>query len=275
MILSMLALASIPSSYAAGRPRLPGPSVPPELRTSLTHSHNDYERTNPLRDALEARMDSVEVDVWWEQGHLLVSHSGQEIRGTLREIYLEPMDRIVKEKGSVGVQEAMKKPFLLWIELKQGHRELLSSLHKELSRWSWITRFEAKQVIPGPVLVILTGDASSKMRYLREFSIRYADTYTHELPGHSPHEWDGGWYALNYGSHFRWDGWGAMPESEQLELRKWVGHVHQEGRKLRIYGAPDEETFWDLALRLGVDLIGTDRPRDFREFLDRPVTPAL
>jgi hypothetical protein len=38
------------------------------------HAHNDYERDEPLSDALAQGFSSVEADVWLVDGKLLVAH---------------------------------------------------------------------------------------------------------------------------------------------------------------------------------------------------------
>ncbi|MGZ6311516.1 MAG: hypothetical protein ACXWOH_12850, partial [Bdellovibrionota bacterium] len=57
------------------------------------HSHNDYEQAHPLADALANRFDSVEADIWISKNDLLISHLGVSYKGSLRELYLEPLRR--------------------------------------------------------------------------------------------------------------------------------------------------------------------------------------
>lgn len=270
---AIAAMMGSPYAYAFSRPQLSGPSVPPERRVSLTHSHNDYEQAPPLEVALAARMDSVEVDVWLSDGELRISHWGREFIGTLADLYLHPLDRRVQESGTVSATTS----FLLWIELKQDSRALLARVHAELARLPWVTRYAGDQVVRGAVDVVLTGSTESKRAYLRDFPVRYAEVDTHDLPASANPSACATigcrWYAIDYTAHFRWDGWGEMPLEERRALQALVRRVHAEGRRLRLFAAPDDPTYWDVALEMGVDLINTDRPAELRRFLELPVVP--
>src|SRR5262245_43776549 len=44
--------------------------------SSVAHAHNDYEHAHPLADALAHGFRSVEADVLWRNGKIVVSHDG-------------------------------------------------------------------------------------------------------------------------------------------------------------------------------------------------------
>ena len=43
------------------------------------HSHNDYEHTHPLAQALGHGFWSVEADIWLQDGALLVAHDASDL----------------------------------------------------------------------------------------------------------------------------------------------------------------------------------------------------
>ena len=45
--------------------------------------------------------------------------------------------------------------------------------------------------------------------------------------------------------------------------------MHQAGKKIRFWAAPDNENSWDAQINLGVDLIGTDEIEKLAGFLNR------
>lgn len=256
-------------AWAFGKPRLEVPKVPVEERHSLLHSHNDYEQRHPLFDALSQRFDSVEADVFLVEGKLQVSHTGASVAGTLQDLYLDPLHRIVDRDGSV---HGDGKPFYLWIDLKDSNPDLVPVLHEVLSRYPMLTIHTDAQTLEGPVTVILTGDSGNKKRYVKHYSerraTRDADTLsTLDPPADS--RWL--WYAVDWwrisSSTTPWTGWGPIPPEERTKLNEAVRIAHASGRKLRIYGAPDYETYWNEALAARVDLIGTDRLSELRTFV--------
>src|SRR5436190_13915493 len=80
------------------------------------HAHNDYEHTRPLFDALGNGFISVEADVHLKQGRLLVSHNspGKNAR-TLEQLYLQPLDSILKNDGE-GIYPTATETFYLMID---------------------------------------------------------------------------------------------------------------------------------------------------------------
>ncbi|MBN2327313.1 MAG: hypothetical protein JXR73_09160, partial [Candidatus Omnitrophica bacterium] len=139
------------------------------------HAHNDYEHERPLLDALDNRFYSVEADFWLVDDDILISHNRQENRadykGTLKELYLDPLQKRVDEKGSVHGDGA---PFYLWLDIKDGRDEARPVLHRLLSQYSMLTVFTDEAIHQRPVVAILTGDEQSKKAYVVEYTERYA-----------------------------------------------------------------------------------------------------
>ncbi len=60
------------------------------------------------------------------------------------------------------------------------------------------------------------------------------------------------WYTL------KWK-WG--------KLREQVISAHRKGLKVRVYNVPSNRKVWDYLRKMGVDLIGTDHLKKFRDYL--------
>src|SRR6267143_1236051 len=95
-----LAACGSPANLIAPRPwrtaliadSVPLSNAPPPVRPmTVAHSHNDYEQPRPLLDALALGYRSVEADILLRDGELWVSHKGRSFLGTLRELYLDPL----------------------------------------------------------------------------------------------------------------------------------------------------------------------------------------
>ena len=79
--------------------------LPPTAETAVpVHSHNDYWRSRPLQEALEAGCLSIEADVVVREGKLMVGHGPREAtpERTLTSMYLSPLAEIVQNGGSQG-----------------------------------------------------------------------------------------------------------------------------------------------------------------------------
>jgi len=234
---------------------------------SMLHSHNDYEQEHALTDALAQRFDSVEADIWFLGGELRVGHLPWGFKGTLRELYLEPLARAVRTgKGSVYGDG---RPFYLWIEFKDSDERTVQRLREELGRYSFLSEFSAKSIRPGAVTVILTGNVTNKRRFLDLGPVSKACRDTEDLNeslSSSENQWR--WVSVDWEDHFRWQGNGTIPAGEKFQLQKLIDQIHARKRKLRFFNSPDLPNFWQLAHELGIDMIGTDTPRKLRRFFD-------
>jgi len=258
MILTALAMATLWQAAASD-------GLAARAYLKVAHSHNDYEQRAPLKDALQAGFASVEADVWWGDGQLPVAHLPFLSRGGLEELYLGPLQARVDRLGSVyGDGE----PFYLWIDLKDARPALTDELHGVLSRFPMLTVFTDEAVLPGPVVVVLTGDEEAKKRYTDGHRLRYACRDSNLLGALDPpadRRWT--WYALTFDEALAAGASGAGDAGERL--RALVERIHRLGRRLRLYEAPERPETWRLMLAAGVDLIGTDRLAEFRAFLER------
>lgn len=224
----------------AGAGRAEPPACDPE-RMGRAHSHNDYEQPRPLADALDYGYRSVEVDVWWADGRILVAHRPFSFRGSLEELYLDPLQARVDRLGSVHGDGL---PFHLWIDLKESSVELTEALRAVLERYPMFASFGDDGEARGPVVAILTGKEAAKARLVslagRRRACRDSNRFSERDP---PTDGRWTWYALRWGDYFAWDGRRGMADAERLRLRALVQTVHRKGRKLRLYHTPETEAF--------------------------------
>ncbi len=237
----------------------PDPGLLPRM-----HSHNDYEHPIPLIDALEQGFYSVEADIWLVEGELLVAHNKGAYKGSLKELYLDPLQERVTKKGSV---HGDGKPFLLWIDIKDERPELNTALETLLAHYPMLTVNNDGKVQEGPVTLILTGDLTSKTRHVNSFSPCHAcrdGLYSPDDPKADNH-WK--WIALNWGNFFQWKGEGEISPQEKAKLVSLLADIHAKGRKVRFWANPDMESFWKLGIETGIDLINTDRLEDLHDYM--------
>ncbi|MEM9692847.1 MAG: hypothetical protein AAGA56_09905 [Myxococcota bacterium] len=254
--LSVTACGRAPSlPPVAGEPCASSPSL---LRGGpVAHAHNDYEHDRPLEDALARGFRSVEVDIHQRGDDLVVSHIGLFVHGTLRELYLDPLQRRMRDRGSVFGDG---RPFTLWIDLKGGGDRMRDALVALLWRYSMLADASA------PMTVILTGDrAKASWVSLLPPRARHRDANAMTTPARPELKGDRYWthYALEYRRYFSWDGDGAIPAVERAALRCMVRRAHEAGRPIRLYATPETADFWRVAEEEGVDYLHVD---DFDAF---------
>jgi hypothetical protein len=231
------------------------------------HAHNDYAHERPLLDALDHGFCSVEADVHLVDGQLLVAHDRNQVKPsrTLQALYLDPLRRRVRQNG--GHVYPPGPEFTLLVELKSDWPATYPVLRDILKRYAaMLTAFPSGTTSTNAIRVIITGRRSKEM-FAGE-SVRYAalDGDLADLDSGAP----AGlipWISANWAQHFKWRGSGAIPDADKLKLNSIVAKAHQEGRRVRFWGAPDQPAFWAEMLASGVDLINTDNLDGARQFL--------
>ena len=231
------------------------------------HAHNDYEHKRPLLDALDHGFCSVEADVHLVDGQLLVAHTRFQVKPgrTLQALYLDPLRERVKKNG--GHVYPAGPEFTLLVELKSDWHASYPGLARHPEAYAgMLTTFRAGAKQTNAIRVIITGHRAKEM-FAGE-SIRYAsmDGDLADLDSGAPADLIP-WISSNWGQNFKWRGSGAMPEADKLKLKAIVAKAHQQGRRVRFWGAPDQPVFWAEMLANGVDLINTDDLDGAQKFL--------
>ncbi|HEU5164838.1 MAG TPA: hypothetical protein VFU29_04825, partial [Chitinophagaceae bacterium] len=72
---------------------------------SLIHSHNDYQKPEPLTNALRYKVFSIEADIYLSANRLVVAHDKKELgtAPTLDSLYLQPIIELFsRNKGTIS-----------------------------------------------------------------------------------------------------------------------------------------------------------------------------
>ncbi len=235
------------------------------------HSHNDYEQSRPLFNALDCNFKSVEADVYSIGDSLFVAHDFDQIKPgqTLRSLYLEPLRKLIEQnKGSVygnGEEE------ILFIDIKDDAMKTYQLLDQILKPYTdMLTSFENGEKKKGSIMVVVSGNRP--FDFMKSQNVRYAgfDGRLENLDlGISP--------ALmpvvsdNWTKYFSWNGIGEMPEKERLKLKDFAEKAKTNGYILRFWGTPNQTTeqrvaVWTELKNAGVGLIGADNLKELKQF---------
>jgi hypothetical protein len=231
------------------------------------HAHNDYEHTRPLLDALDHGFCSVEADVHLVNGQLLVAHSRLQVKAgrTLEALYLDPLRERAKKNG--GHVYPAGPEFTLLVEFKGDWKTSYPVLRDMLKQYSDVlTAFREGAQQTNAITVIITGHRSKEM--FAGQSLRYAalDGDPADLDSQAPASLVP-WISCDWASNFKWRGSGPMPAADRSKLKEIVAKAHQQGRRVRFWGAPDQPVFWQEMLANHVDLINTDDLERAQKFL--------
>ncbi|MFQ3611529.1 MAG: phosphatidylinositol-specific phospholipase C/glycerophosphodiester phosphodiesterase family protein, partial [Fimbriimonadales bacterium] len=210
------------------------------------HSHNDYWRQRPLADALECGFCSVEVDIFLQEGKLLVGHDLHELRPerTLQSLYLEPLrERAKRYRGQVYPNAPF---FYLLIDIKSAWEPTYDHLRKILESYDDLfTRYEGDRRFERAVHAVLSGNRPPIQRLSAErvrfasYDGRLSDLGKSVPPSLMP------WVSDNWMLQFRWQGRGTMPTEERDKLAQLVQRAQSQGYKLRFWAAADIPPMWD------------------------------
>ena len=238
------------------------------------HAHNDYLHARPLLDALDHGFCSVEADILLVDGKLLVAHTRSSVKPdrTLQALYLDPLRERMKRNGGRVFRDGPE--FTLLIDLKSNWRTIYPALRTVLTNYAdMLTTFPGEATQTNAVRVILSGNRSRDM--LDGESVRYAamDGTLADLDSGLPASLIP-WISAPWSAKFEWRGDGPMPEAEQKRLAEIVAKAHQQGRRVRFWGAPDRPAFWRELNSAGVDLINTDDLSGLEKFLRTGTLPS-
>ncbi len=234
---------------------------------AIAHSHNDFAQERPLETALENGYTSIEVDVTDRRGEVAVVHLGFWTYGTIRSMYLDRLQRLVDEKGSVYGDG---KKFILWIEIRPfiTGPSIVPYLKKVLDAYPMFAVFGKSGTVvrPGAVEAIVINDRAPEIFADRETAPACLGTNGVDLTS-DPNEPFECWNYLHWSSSFDWDGTGKMPDEEWQRLNELQAGAHVRGHRTRYWGVPDTPEFWKNARKLPFDLVGTDDLRSTMEIL--------
>ena len=229
------------------------------------HAHNDYLHAHPLADALAHGFWSVEADVWLTNGALLVAHDFNKTspERTLQSLYLDPLRVFLKTNAAVrGVP-----PLTLLIDVKSEAEATWAALRAVLPGYAdMLTRFESNRLHTNAVIVIISGARAEAT--MRAEPVRWA-----ALDGRLPDLEANPSVALvplvsdHWAKQFQWRGTGPLPAEERTKLLQLVQRTHDQGRRLRLWAAPDNTAGWKELFEAGVDLLNTDKLPELEKFL--------
>jgi len=228
-----------------------------------THSHNDYEQATPFWLAYGQQFGSIEADIFWLDGKMLVGHSLEEIKSgrTLEEYYLKPLLTCLQKNNGHPYADSARQLQML-IDVKTDSIATLNALIDLLKKYPPLANTPSvKWVITGrrPRPELFT----SYPAFISFDGILHAE-YSPEALSKIVMMSD----DLHYYTH--WSGLTGIPPEEQNAIQAAISRSHHLQKPVRFWDAPDFPQAWTQLIRLQVDFINTDHIRQLADFLRNP-----
>ncbi len=268
VLLLLLPLAALNSSLAeAGSPAPAEKPLP-----VFAHAHNDYEHDYPLLEALHHGFSSIEVDVHLVHNAFYVAHDLEEIvpGRTIRSLYLDPLREMVQENNGSVYRDG--SGIYLLVDVKTEHPDVWRELRSELMDYSgMLTFFREGKVEKGPVTVIISGSRDWAAMSEDPNCPAFYDGRIEDLSD-KPASLLIPLISAGWADEFKWEGEGLIPASDLQKMKAVIAGAHSQGRLVRFWatdvpGQARQKYVWDLLLEAGVDVINTDKLREFRDYL--------
>ncbi len=224
------------------------------------HAHNDYEKPEPLFNALRNKVFSIEADIFLINDKFFVAHTINEIdsQKTLESLYLRPIT-ILFDKNDGKVSEDKNYTFSLVIDIKNRGTESLKKLSYELQSFP---KYFDRTVNPRAVQIIISGDRGPIDSWKNYPSFIYFDGRPYE-------KYDSVTLAKvamvsdNYAKYAT-----SFPPAPD-RITSIANQVHLWKKPFRLWGTPDNEEAWRLLKDAGIDIINTDKVEQCRKFFEK------
>ena len=235
---------------------------------SQCHSHNDYLNENPLFNALSHGFKSIEVDIVLHKNTLYVAHYWwlKKKNIVIEKLYLDNLFTIFKDNN--GYIYENDNPLFLLVDIKTSPNDTYEVLDDLLINYKpMLSHVINDSLIQGAVTVILTGNRP-EIEYLKNMRERYvfldgrlSDIGKNISVNIMP------LISIDWEDEFLWRGKNSISRSESNRLDELTTKVHLEGKKLRFWGAPDNQRSWEILYSAGIDLINTDKIIELYDFM--------
>lgn len=252
-LLFFLLLLSISTSIAQPYP-LPHPQ--------RLHAHNDYARELPFWNAWAAGCGSIEVDLYWHEGQVYVAHDPSDLHlgYQLDSLYFESIRSVLQRQRGRIYQDSSHQLHLL-IDIKNARDTILHYLVQTAERYPDI--FQS----PSGVDLVLSGDRPEPKGWpgLPDYILidgRPGDRLTAQQMEKVA------MVSASFNAVASWNGKGQLTPDRQQILEEIVARAHEQGKPFRFWGTPDTPSSWQLLIKNGVDIIGTDEVDRARHFVE-------
>ena len=229
----------------------------------LIHAHNDYQKPEPLTNALRHKVFSIEADIYPSGNRLLVAHDKKELATapTLDSLYLQPIIELFRRHDGSISEDSSYSPILM-IDIKENGEAGIAQLIELVSAHRPV--FD-RSLNPKAVQLVISGDRGPSAKWTFYPANILFDGRPNEV--YDSVTWQR--VAFISDSYLRYKN---PRESSSRLIVQVVKKVHGVGKLFRLWASPDDPDSWKLQQQQGIDIINTDKVEECRSsFLKNPV----
>lgn len=239
-----------------------------QISKNRAHSHNDYSQNIPLFTAYYANAGSIEADVFFVDGKLIVSHDTAEIAEgrTLDSLYLKPLAHFFYKNHN----QPYADPGLdlqLFVDIKADYQRVIPELVKELNAYPGVFNDPANKHV---IKVVLSGETPDPSHYADypEFvrfdgrpGVKYSEADLKRVAQ----------ISADISDYTTWTGKGTLTPQDSAKIQNIINAAHAYHKPFRFWATQDNPNTWIQLEKLGVDWLNTDHPQQLQDFLvNRP-----
>lgn len=228
----------------------------------LIHAHNDYQKPEPLTNALRHKVFSIEADIYPFGNRLLVAHDKKEVATapTLDSLYLQPIIELFRRHRGIISNDSSYAPVLM-IDIKENGEAAIAHLIKLVSVHRAV--FD-RSLNSKAVQLVISGDRGASSTWTSYPLYIFFDGRPNEVYDSVTLRR----VAFISDSYVKY----IDPRDSSYRLIiEVVKKVHGIGKLFRLWGSPDNPDSWKLQQQQGIDIINTDKVEECRNnFLKNP-----
>ena len=226
------------------------------LAQPLIHAHNDYQKREPLTNALKNKVFSIEADIYFYNNKLVVAHDKKDLSmaKTLDSLYLQPIINLFQQhKGAID-KDTGYTPVLM-IDIKENGEAVIAELIKRLSTHRAV--FD-RSVNAKAVQIVISGDRGALLKWNSYPLFIFFDGRPHEVYDSAVLQRIA-FISDSYLNYMK------SPDSTS-RFKQLVEKVHGIKKLLRLWAIPDNPDAWKRLYESGIDIINTDRVEECRTY---------
>ena len=221
----------------------------------LIHAHNDYQKPEPLTNALRHKVFSIEADIYPSGNRLLVAHDKKELATapTLDSLYLQPIMELFRRHKGIISEDTSYAPVLM-IDIKENGEAAIAQLIKLVSVYRSV--FD-RSLNAKAVQLVISGDRGASSTWTSYPLYILFDGRPNEVYDSATLQR----VAFISDSYLKY----INPRDSSSRLIVQVAkRVHGMGKLFRLWGSPDNPDSWKLQQQQGIDIINTDKVEECR-----------
>jgi hypothetical protein len=222
------------------------------------HAHNDYQKPQPLVNALNNKVYSVEADIFLAGNALAVAHNRADIdtAKTLERMYLHPLEELFLQHHD-HLSEDAGYHVILMLDIKENATAVIPKLIQLLQPYR---RYFDRSQNPAAVQIVLSGDRGPVAQWTHYPVYIFFDG----RPDESYDSLTLSRVAFISDNYFHYTS--QQSPSDMSRVKAVINKVHALGKPIRLWASPDTEAGWRNLHQLGADIINTDKVEECRKF---------